>query len=139
VFLALYGLARAVREAGQGALRAIGMTLLYMTAFFGSYRVLATTVMVDAKQKATMRAKAGKRALDGTAITTGTGLDGVLARGAIEMPDAGITPDKPLAQRTEVGASEADDMAAINDLSEGKQKKGKQLTDLSGKIGDMLR
>jgi hypothetical protein len=139
VFLALYGLARAVREAGQGALRAIGMTMLYLTAFFGSYRVLATTVMVDAKHKAAMRAKLGKTALGGSVIPGGTGLDGVLAKGAPTVPDAGITPDKPLEQRKEVGASEADDMAAINDLSEGKQKKGKQLTDLSGKIGDMLR
>ena len=135
LFLALYGLTKAVREASQGALRAVGMSVLYMGAFFGSYRVIATTVMVDAKHRAAMR---GKLAAEVTGPDK-TGLGGMLGAAKIDLPDAGFAADEPMQERKEVGASEADDMAAIEQLGKSKQQKGKQMDDLHKKLGTLMK
>jgi hypothetical protein len=133
-FLALYGIARALREAGQGILRSVGMTVLYLGAFFGSYQVLASTVLSKAEQAS----QRGKRT--GIAAITGNLLhDGKDEAAAEALLDAGVAADKPMQQRGEVGASEADDMAAIEELSRGKQEKGKQLNKLSEQMKDMVK
>jgi hypothetical protein len=67
------------------------------------------------------------------------GLSSTGAASPIDLADAGFAADEPLEQRKEVGASEADDMAAIEQLGRSKQQKSKQLGDLHKKLGTLTR
>jgi len=143
-FLALYGLARALREAGQSPVRGIGMTLLYLGAFFGSYQILTTTVLTQARRQA-MAKHAG-----GHELSTKEKLTELLAGGQREgQADAGVaelgevpeelTKEKAMVQRKEVGASEADDMAAVNELTEAKKRKSQGFEKMRKKMGELTR
>jgi hypothetical protein len=129
-FLAFYGLIRAGREASSNAPTALALGMLYMGAFFGSYRVLITTVFAH-KPNAGNAGGAPKSAV-------GRFTDLVMHTGEAPKPsplegyDAGV--DQPLEQRKNAGASEADDMNSIDQLEQSRKKKSAQLE----KLGEQL-
>jgi hypothetical protein len=133
-FLAFYGLVRSAREASANAPAALALAMLYLGAFFGSYRVLMTTVFVH-KAQATNASGAPTSAvgkLKELVLTTG---ETPRPPPSLEGFDAGI--DEPLEERKNAGASEADDMNSIDQLERSRKQKSQQFNDLGSHMNQV--
>jgi serine/threonine protein kinase len=132
LFLAMYGLAMGLREASGRALYGVALALLHAGAFFGSYRVLATTVLVK-KDRGSLMATGGGRA-NGRDSTDVAGIADYVA-GDLKH-DAGAAEE--MVERNEVGASEADDLRAIDQLEDSRKRKSSQFNDLGKKMDEVI-
>jgi len=132
LFLAIYGLARGVREVSSNALAGITLALLYTGGFFGSYRVLATTVL--AKQPPS--AAQDVRALRDRGRLADVGKLADVTTHDVAAADAG-TGDG-MFERAEVGASEQEDMRAIERMSETRKGTGTRLESLGKQVGKLM-
>jgi len=133
LFLAMYGLAMGLREASSRALYGVALALLHAGAFFGSYRVLATTVLVK-KDRGSLMAAGGGRA-NGHDSTDVAGIADHVA-GDLKH-DAGAA--EAMVERNQVGASEAEDLRAIDQLEDSRKRKSSQWSDLGKKMDEVIR
>ena len=142
---AMYGLTRQLREAADQPVRAMVMGLLYCTALIGGHRVLAKTVFDEGVAAAdggerqdggsvrdkvrTLRAVASGKPL----AAAGSGAE------AAEGAAAALQAGDDVVERKEVGASEADDMTAVDALEGARKQKASALEGLRGTLQKVSR
>jgi serine/threonine-protein kinase len=134
LFLAMYGLMTGMREASTNALYALAIAVLYSGGFFGSYRVLATTVLLE-KDKAAQMAEGGGGARGKGQGEADVGSIANYVAGDLEH-DAGAADE--VVERNQVGASEADDMRGIDQLEDSRKRKSSQFNDLGKKMDEVI-
>ncbi|HMI93978.1 MAG TPA: protein kinase [Polyangiales bacterium] len=135
LFLAFYGLLRSAREAASNATAALALGVLYCCAFFGSYRVLAQTVFAKKRGAGALMASAGSPRSTASKLAD-------MVRGetpVVEVPQADAGTDEPMRERSEVGASEAEDMNSIKQLEDRRKTKSAAFDQLGGKVKDLAQ
>ena len=134
LFLGIYGVMRAVRDSANNLAYGALIALLYSGGFYASYRSLAQGVLQHRAQ-----GQAGLFSADGASraakllhrITTGASA-GV---GAADAQDAG--PQEQIIERHEIGASEEDDMRAVEQLQNSHKKGNPRLLQLQQKANEV--
>jgi eukaryotic-like serine/threonine-protein kinase len=133
LFLAFYGLLRSARDAANNPTAALALAALYCCAFFGSYRVLAQTVFAKKRAAGALMASAGSPRSTASKLAD-------MVRGAApvaEIPQADAGTDEPMHERSEVGASEAEDMNAVEQLENRRKTKSAAFNQLGSQVKDL--
>jgi serine/threonine-protein kinase len=135
LFLTLYGLMRAIREASSNLLQGLAIAALYTAALFGSYRVLTSTVLAGAGAAARGVAGVNHKKTEGA---LGALHDYVVGDARREQKsDAGVAEE--VSERKMAGASEADDMRNIEEMEQSRKRKGVQLENLGKSVDEIIR
>lgn len=124
LFLGLHGLALAAREAGSNVLYALMLALLHLGGFYGSFQVLAVTVL-DKPEVAGAEREGFFARLMGRGGVTGS------------APDAGVTP-AAMPPGMEPENAEAEELG-IDDLQQGRKQQQKQMDGLRDDMEKMTR
>jgi hypothetical protein len=125
--LGLYGLMSTLRAAGASVIYAALLAVLSLGSLFGSYQALSSTVLEEARRKREVKDK----------NATGEVIEQLSDYATGSTPRPGTS--EPMGQRKEVGASEAEDLRAIEEMQQRRQKQAGDLDKLHKSMEKLVK